>query len=110
MRLEQVVVAAATRMFVGCYELNESTDVLPARFALLTDASPALPGQSGVRYVDSEGRPADRILDAGWVEQNGMALISTVGRGLVLSLSRTDSLARGQSVSGPRNGRVTPCR
>ena len=99
---------SGSRAFVGCYELNNSTDVLPMRFALVADSAGA--GLSQVRYLDSTGAITERIADAAWSIENGRAVIRTVRRGSILSLSRSDAAVTGESINGPRTGRLTACR
>ena len=94
--------------FVGCYQLNESTDILPARFALRADSAGG--NLFDVRYVDSLGRATERILDAGWVIEGGRVVVKTVRRGTILSMSLADGAVTAESVNGPRAGRVTGCR
>ena len=94
--------------FVGCYEMNVSTDILPARFALVADS--AGPSRFEVRYLDGDGRPSERILDASWGTEGGRAVIRTTGRGTLLTLVKTGSAVTAESPNGPRTGRVFPCR
>lgn len=99
---------SALTAFVGCYEMNVSTDILPARFALLADS--AGPSRFEVRYLDANGRPSERILDAFWETEGGRAVIRTTGRGIVLTLGKTGSAVTADSPNGPRSGRVLSCR
>jgi hypothetical protein len=94
--------------YAGCYELNESTDVLPKRFALRADSARA--GLYEVRYVDSSGFVDGRMVDAGWMETGGRAVIRTAGLGEILTIVRTGNAASAQSPLGPRTVRVTTCR
>lgn len=98
----------ATRAFAGCYEMNVSTDILPDRFALVTDSA-TMPGLLGIRYVDSTGQLSERIVDAGWTMAGGQALVRTA-RGTILTLSKAGPAVTGDSPNGPRRGRVISCR
>ena len=98
----------ATASFAGCYEMNVSTDILPVRFALVKDS--AGPGQFEVRYLDADGRPSERIQDAVWTTEGGRAVVKTVGRGTILTLTRTGAAVAAESPNGPRSGRVSSCR
>ena len=94
--------------FVGCYEMNVSTDILPVRFALVRDS--AGPNQFAVRYLDANGRPGERVLDAAWTPVGTRAVVQTVSRGTILTLTKTGTAVRAESPNGPRTGRVTSCR
>lgn len=97
--------------YVGCYEVNESTDVLPKRFALRSDSGRAPPDALyEVRYVDSTGAVAGRIADIGWRVTSGRATIETVARDEILGIRRVgQDFFAAQSVLGPRTVRMTPC-
>ncbi len=99
-----------TTRFVGCYEMNASTETLPVRFALVADTVSGTSGLLEARYVDANGRLGDRILDAGWSPEAGRAVVKTIARGPILTLTRTGGTVIGQSPNGPRTGRVTLCR
>ena len=102
---------ATTSIYVGCYELSESVDVLPRRFALLADSGRAEADRSyEVRYVDSTGAVDGRIPDVEWKDAGGRAAIRTAGRGEILTLVRVGSAVTVRSVLGARLLRVTPCR
>ena len=110
-RLASVADVASLPAYVGCYEVNESTDVLPKRFALRADS--ARSGAGGlyeVRYVDSTGAVDGRIVDVGWMETGGRAAIRTAGRGEILTFLRVGNVVMVQSPLGPRTVRVTSCR
>jgi len=94
--------------YAGCYEVNESTDVLPKRFALRADSTRA--GFYDVRYVDSTGAVDGRMVDAGWLETGGRAVIRTARLGNVLTIARTETGIAADSPLGPRTVRVTGCR
>lgn len=101
--------ADAARLFVGCYELTASTDVLPIRFALGADAvSPAAAGRT-VRYVDANGVMTDRIADASWTTDGERVTVSVNGRA-ILTFQRSGRSVTGSSVNGPRSGSVLACR
>jgi hypothetical protein len=102
--------SSATAAFVGCYEMSVSTDILPARFALVADSSAVLPGLLGVRYLDGQGNLSDRIVDAGWTVDGSRAVIRSPGKGVLLTLTRTGSAVTGSSPNGLRSGRVAFCR
>jgi len=93
---------AASSSFVGCYELDQSADVLPRRFALI--------GSDEVRYIDSTGAIAGRIPDVSWTETNGRAVVRTAARGEVLSLDRSLPTLSAQSKLGARTVRALDCR
>ncbi|HET9425221.1 MAG TPA: zf-HC2 domain-containing protein [Gemmatimonadaceae bacterium] len=99
-----------TRAFMGCYELNASTDILPGRFALVADTATALPGLRAIRYLDASGRLTDRIVDAGWTIEAGRVIVRTAGRGVILSFTKVGTEVSGESPNGPRTGRVASCR
>jgi hypothetical protein len=99
---------ASVSALVGCYEVDESTDVLPRRFALAMAVDPGMPGE--VRYVDSTGARDGRIPDVSWVESNGQAIIRTVARGEVLVIRRGDDTLFAQSTLGLRTIRARICR
>ncbi len=110
-RLASVADVASLPAYVGCYEVNESTDVLPKRFALRADSARA--GAGGlyeVRYVDSTGAVDGRIVDVGWTDISGRAAIRTAGRGEILTFLRVGNVVMVQSPLGPRTVRVTSCR
>jgi hypothetical protein len=94
---------------VGCYELNASTDVLPARFALTADSA-AVPGLFTIRYLDADGRPAPSIIDLGWMTAGGAVLIRNAAGVQLLTMVKTASGVTGESPNGQRNGRVISCR
>jgi hypothetical protein len=98
----------AVSTFAGCYEMNVSTDILPIRFALVNDS--AGPGQFEVRYLDADGRPAERIVDAVWGTEGGRAVVRTVARGTILTLTKTGTAVSAESPNGPRSGRVSACK
>ena len=100
--------AASLPSYVGCYELNESTDVLPRKFALRADSARA--GLYEVRYVDSTGAVDGRMVDAGWTETGGRAVIRAARLGEILTILRTGNAILAQSPLGPRTVRVTTCR
>jgi hypothetical protein len=103
--------AASLPSYVGCYELNESTDVLPRRFALRVDSARAgVGGSNPVRYIDSTGIVDGRMADAGWMETGGRAVIRTARLGEILTILRTGNAIWAQSPLGPRTVRVTTCR
>src|SRR5450759_1477375 len=110
-RLASVADVASLPAYVDCYEVNESTDVLPKRFALRADSARA--GAGGlyeVRYVDSTGAVDGRIVDVGWTDISGRAAIRTAGRGEILTFLRVGNAVMVQSPLGPRTVRVTSCR
>jgi hypothetical protein len=88
--------------FVGCYELDQSADVLPRRFALVAAGE--------ARYVDSTGSIDGKIPDVNWAEVNGRAVVRTIGRGDVLTLERGPATVTAQSTLGPRTVRTVSCR
>jgi len=90
--------------------MNASTETFPARFALVADPVPGASGLLAVRYVDANGRLSDRILDAGWTPEEGRAVVKTVARNPILTLSRSGETVVAQSPNGPRTGRVGSCR
>ena len=94
--------------YAGCYELNESTDVLPKRFALREDSARA--GLYEVRYVDSTGAVDGRMVDAGWLDTGDRAVIRTARLGDILTIARTEKGVAAESPLGPRTVRVTTCR
>lgn len=94
----------------GCYEMDASTDILPARFALVADSAPAMPGHHAVRYVDANGRVSEAIADAGWTTEAGRAIVRTIARGTILTISRAGAQATAQSPNGTRSGSVAICR
>jgi hypothetical protein len=97
--------------YAGCYEVNESTDVLPKRFALRTDSARAgVDGLYEVRYVDSTGVMDGRMVDAGWMETGGRAVIRTSRLGDILTILNTGNGIVAQSPLGPRTVKVTACR
>jgi hypothetical protein len=98
----------APSAFVGCYVMNASTEILPARFALATDSS-AIPGLLRMQYVDGDGLATQPIADVGWAVEGGEVVVKTQARETLLTLQKTGSSVSGQSRSGPRNGRVTSC-
>jgi anti-sigma factor RsiW len=100
---------SAPSAFAGCYEVDESIDVLPKRFALITSPLSAL-GRGEVRYVDSTGAVDGRIPDVSWTEGDGRAVIRTNARGEVLAILRAGDTLTAQSAAGPRTLRVTQCR
>ena len=102
---------ALASAFAGCYELNESTDVLPARFALRSEAN-ALGGGAAreVRYVDSTGAVDGRIPDVSWTESEGRVVVRTNARGEILAIVRAGNVLAAQSGLGVRTVRVAPCR
>lgn len=110
LQLSEIVVTSAreARLAVArCYELDESTDILPKRFALRTDST----GVNEVRYVDSTGTVDGKIFDARWTEADGRVSISTAGRGVVLTLTRLGlGDFQAQSPLGPRAAKVATCR
>jgi hypothetical protein len=109
--LASVVTLGLQRSFVGCYEVNESTDVLPKRFALRTDSARAgVDGLYEVRYVDSTGVMDGRMVDAGWMETGGRAVIRTSRLGDILTILNTGNGIVAQSPLGPRTVKVTACR
>jgi hypothetical protein len=97
------------RAFIGCYEMNSSTGILPARFALTSDSS-AIPGLQRVQYVDAEGKAISSISDLGWAIEGGQVVVKTLAQETLLTLRKTGSAVAGESRSGPRNGRVTSCK
>ena len=101
--------AEAIRAAVGCYELNASTDVLPARFALTADSA-AVPGLLSIRYLDAEDRLAPPIVDLGWVPAGGSITIRNAAGVHLLTMVKTASGVTGESPNGQRNGRVLSCR
>jgi hypothetical protein len=108
--LADVASARAVLAFMGCYAMDASTDVLPSKFALVGDSAAAVPGQLAVRYVDSTGVVTAGIADAGWTTEGGRAIVRTLARGVILTISRSGSEVSAASPSGPRTGRVTSCR
>lgn len=100
----------AVATFSGCYELDASTDVLPARFALMPDSAPAMPGHHAVRYIDAGGRTSEPIADAGWTSEAGRAIVKTISRGTILTISRDGAQVTAQSPNGTRAGSVATCR
>jgi hypothetical protein len=100
----------AVATFSGCYELDASTDVLPARFALMPDSAPAMPGHYAVRYIDAGGRTSEPIADAGWTSEAGRAIVKTISRGTILTISRDGAQVTAQSPNGTRAGSVAICR
>jgi hypothetical protein len=101
--------AEAVRASVGCYQLNASTDVLPARFALTADSA-AVPGLFAIRYLDAEDRLAPPIVDLGWVPVGRSVVIRNAAGMRLLILVKTDSSVTGDSPNGLRSGRVVSCR
>ena len=97
----------SARTFTGCYEMNASTGILPARFALVTDS--VGPGLMAINYLDAEGRSASRIADVGWAIEGDVLVVKTQSRETLLTLRRAGSAVSGESRSGSRNGRVTSC-
>jgi hypothetical protein len=97
----------SARTFTGCYEMNASTGILPARFALAADS--AGPGMMAINYLDAEGRSASRIADVGWALEGDVLVVKTLSRETLLTLRRAGSAVSGESRSGSRNGRVTSC-
>jgi hypothetical protein len=101
--------AEGAQAFAGCYEMNVSTDILPDRFALVSDSA-SLPGLLGIRYVDSTGRQSERIIDAGWTMVGGQVVIRTTARGTIMTLSKEGPAVTAETPNGPRRGRVISCR
>ena len=101
--------AEAVRAAVGCYELNASTDVLPARFALTADSA-AVPGLLSIRYLDAEDRLAPPIIDLGWRPSGGSITVRNAAGMQLLTMVKTASGVTGESPNGQRNGRVLSCR
>jgi hypothetical protein len=99
---------ALPRLLVGCYEMNASTEILPARFALSLDSA-ATSGLMSIRYVDAEGRSTSPIADLGWSVEGGQVVVKTLARETLLTLRRTGSVVSGEGRSGSRNGRVVSC-
>ena len=97
----------SAQTFTGCYEMNASTGILPARFALAADS--AGPGLMAIHYLDAEGRSAARIVDLGWAIEGDVLVVKTQTRETLLTLRRAGSAVVGDSRSGSRNGRVTSC-
>jgi anti-sigma factor RsiW len=93
---------AVSASLAGCYEIDQSTDVLPRRFALVA------PGEA--RYVDSAGVMDGKIPDVSWTESSGRAVIRTLARGEVLSIERGPVLLSAQSALGARTVRTVRCR
>ena len=100
---------SAASAYAGCYEISESIDVLPKRFALIASPMAAL-GRGEVRYADSTGAVDGRIPDVSWTERDGRAVIRTNARGEVLAILRAADTLSAQSVAVPRTVRVTFCR
>jgi hypothetical protein len=98
----------AMRAAVGCYEMNASTDVVPARFALTGDSS-GMPGLLGVRYLDADGRLVAPVIDLGWSTAGGRVVIRNAAGVTLLTLAKTGSAVVGESANGPRSGRVFSC-
>lgn len=97
------------RAFMGCYEMNSSTGILPARFALTADSA-AIPGLQRVQYVDADGKAISSISDVGWAIEGGQVVVKTLAQETLLTLRKTGSAVAGESRSGSRNGRVTSCK
>ena len=106
-QLSEMVVTGTGPLYAGCYELNESTDVLPKRFALRDDSARA--GLQEIRYVDSTGAVDGRMVDAGWTEIGGRAVIRTTRLGEILTITRTGNDVGAESPLGPRSVRVMKC-
>jgi anti-sigma factor RsiW len=96
---------AARVTLVGCYEADQSTDVLPRRFALRADSV----GGNEVRYVDSTGAIDGRIADLDWIDAPGRAIIRSIGRGPIMTIVRTPAAITAQSTLGPRSIRSIVC-
>jgi hypothetical protein len=101
--------ADAARIFVGCYDLTTSSDVLPARFALSADLIDPAGAVRVVRYLAANGGMTDRIADAGWTTDGERATVSVGGRA-ILTFARAGRSVTGTSVNGPRTGSVLSCR
>src|SRR5258708_7348981 len=106
-QLSEMVVTGTGPLYAGCYELNESTDVLPKRFALRDDSARA--GLQEIRYVDSTGAVDGRMVDAGWTEIGGRAVIRTTRLGESLTITRTGNDVGAEAPLGPRSVRVMKC-
>jgi Putative zinc-finger len=109
--MEVVVTGPSGPSYAGCYEVDQSTDVLPRRFALRADSARAgVAGMYEVRYIDSTGAIDGRMVDAGWMEISGRAVIRTARSGEILAITRTGSAIGAESPLGPRTVRQTSCR
>jgi hypothetical protein len=100
--------AVSAHALAGCYEMNASTEVLPARFALDADSS-AIPGLMSIRYVDADGRPTSPIADLGWTFDLSRVIVKTQTGETLLTLRKTGSAVAGAGRSGSRTGRVVSC-
>jgi hypothetical protein len=102
----QTVAAAADLAmrdrFVTCYEVNESTDVVPRRFALV------MPGD--VRYVDSTGGVDGKIPDVSWTQADNRITIRAMTRGEVLMIDKAGEAMTARSPLGLRTVRAMACR
>jgi hypothetical protein len=108
--LASVMVTGLNESYVGCYEVNESTDVLPSRFALRADSVRAgVERLHEVRYVDSTGVVDGLMVDAGWTESGGTVVIRTTRMGDVLTIRRAGNAIVAQSPLGPRTVLMTAC-
>jgi hypothetical protein len=99
----------AVQAALGCYELNTSTDVLPARFALTADSA-AASGLFAIRYLEDDGRLAPPIVDLGWVPSGREIVVRNATGRQLLTFLKTGSTVTGDSPNGPRSGRVFSCR
>jgi hypothetical protein len=93
---------AAQNRLVACYEVSESTDVVPRRFALVTAGD--------VRYVDSTGSVDGKIPDVSWTQADNRIMIRTMTRGDVLVIESTADAVTARSPLGARTVRATRCR
>jgi hypothetical protein len=100
--------ASAAAAFAGCYEMSASTDVLPARFALVNDSA-AISGLLAIHYVDADGRSTSRIQDLGWALEGDHVIVKTQAGQTLLTLRKTGSAVSAEGRSGSRNGRVVSC-
>ena len=108
---DRIAYAGLPATLRGCYELDQPTDVLPKRFALLALPEPAAAAMAlEVAYLDSTGAVAGRIPDVSWTESGGRAVVRTLARGEILTIVRTETGVSAQSVLGPRTARVAACR
>jgi hypothetical protein len=104
-------VARPNASFVGCYQVSETTDVLPKEFALTNapGAADQLRNTYEVRYLDSTGATSTPIIDVNWLALPGRAVIRSP-RGVILTLTRIGDKVAAQSALGLRTIQLVRCR